>query len=184
MFCRVRPVIQSMDDQNDLAWKFGVNNIIRIPSLHKIEVSTPLAGSKEEGYKLNKSLAKHTFDFDAVFGTKATQEDLFKEVYHLVLSALDGYKVWIFAYGQTGSGKTYTMEGNMSDDKDRGIIPRAVESLFTIIETNKRHGWIYEIESSFQEIYMEQIRDLLVPENSMKQLNKASDYEPTIIIVK
>ena len=46
------------------------------------------------------------------------------------------------------------------------------------------NGWVYEIEASFQEIYWEQIRDLLVPENSMKQLNKASEYIPTVVIVK
>lgn len=51
-------------------------------------------------------------------------------------------------------------------------------------KSNEKVGWIYEILSSFQEIYWEQIRDLIVPENSMKQLNKAWDYEPTIITVK
>lgn len=174
-----------MDDENDIAWKRGVNEVIHISSLHKIEVFAPSTNAKDEGLKSSKNSSfKHAFDFDAVFGVNASQEDLFKEVYHLVLSALDGYKACIFAYGQTGSGKTYTMEGDVSDDRERGIIPRAIDSLFEIIKNNQKYGWIYLIESSFQEIYMEQIRDLLLPENSMKQLNKASEYEPTIVAVK
>jgi len=110
-------------------------------------------------------MISQSFNFDAVFGHLANQEDLFKEVYHLVMSALDGYKICIFAYGQTGSGKTYTMEGNYQIKKERGIIPRAVESLFMNIEKNKGEGWNYEIEASFQEIYLDQIRDLLSTEN-------------------
>ena len=77
---------------------------------------------------------KHSFEFDIVFGSNSTQDDMFKEVYHLVMSALDGYNVCIFAYGQTGSGKTFTMEGNVDVLKERGITPRAVESLFEIIQ--------------------------------------------------
>ena len=41
-----------------------------------------------------------------------TQEDVFKDTKHLIMSVIDGYNVCIFAYGQTGSGKTYTMMGS------------------------------------------------------------------------
>ena len=40
-----------------------------------------------------------------------SQEDIFRDTKHLVMSVVDGYNVCIFAYGQTGSGKTFTMIG-------------------------------------------------------------------------
>jgi len=39
-------------------------------------------------------------------------------------------------YGQTGSGKTFTLTGGPERYADRGIIPRAITSIFT--ELSKR----------------------------------------------
>ena len=47
----------------------------------------------------------------------------------IVTDVLDGYNGTIFAYGQTSSGKTFTMEGELGDKENRGIIPRYVEIL-------------------------------------------------------
>lgn len=59
-----------------------------------------------------------------------------------VQSALDGYQVAIFAYGQTGSGKTFTMEGpNDPGPENCGMIPRAVEQVFSTAETMQEQGW-------------------------------------------
>ena len=72
----------------------------------------------------------------------------------MVQSALDGYKVCIFAYGQTGSGKTYTMEGpttNINDNR-RGMIPRAVEQIFSHAQKLKSKGWRYECKATFLEV--------------------------------
>ena len=37
----------------------------------------------------------------------------------------------LFAYGQTSSGKTYTM---MGDQRDEGVIPKAVGEIYDYIE--------------------------------------------------
>lgn len=78
---------------------------------------------------------------------------------------LNGYNGTVFAYGQTGAGKSYTMMGPDIDDEDqKGIIPRIVEQIFTSILTSS--GNIeYTVRVSYMEIYMERIRDLLVPQN-------------------
>jgi hypothetical protein len=42
----------------------------------------------------------------------------------------------IFAYGQTGTGKTFTMEGDLSDQNVKGVIPRAFDHVFSQIEVS------------------------------------------------
>lgn len=76
-------------------------------------------------------------------------------------SAVDGYNVCVFSYGQTGSGKTFTMEGGVLNSEESGVIPRAVQQIFQVTEMMSRYGWEYKVAVTFQEIYMEQVRDLL-----------------------
>ncbi|TMW62185.1 hypothetical protein Poli38472_009678 [Pythium oligandrum] len=98
-----------------------------------------------------------TWEFDHVFDTNSSQEELFAEVRPLVTSILDGYSVCIFAYGQTGSGKTFTMSGPAENP---GINTRALQELFQRkVERSKEVQ--DEITVSIMEIYNEQIRDLL-----------------------
>ena len=56
------------------------------------------------------------------------------------------------------------MGSDIEDEKSRGIIPRIVEQMFTSILQSP--GNIeYTVRVSYMEIYMERIRDLLVPQN-------------------
>lgn len=75
--------------------------------------------------------------------------------------ALEGFNGCCFAYGQTGSGKTYSIFGEHGDSRGakRGIIPRAVEYLFSVIE-KRRHYSDIAIFVSFLEIYLDHIGDL------------------------
>lgn len=75
------------------------------------------------------------------------------------------------------------MEGDIASSEQQGIIPRAIEALFQNISLMQELGWEFCIKASFQEIYLDEIRDLLDVKNSMKQLNKAMMYEPTVIEV-
>lgn len=79
----------------------------------------------------------------------------------------------IFAYGQTGSGKTHTILGPkdgvlVKPEEEGGIISRVVKDLFKEVEKSKSAApaaaliETVELTVSFVEIYMEQIRDLLV----------------------
>src|SRR5690606_4354173 len=83
---------------------------------------------------------------------------------------LSGYNCTIFAYGQTGTGKTYTMSGDMKDfhgtfSETAGIIPRALYKLFSSLD---QEGQEYTVKCSFIELYNEELRDLLAPDESVK----------------
>ena len=184
VFCRVRPALPGIDNPKDFVFEKGLDELMRFPDFQSIEINAePDDMPSSRSKKSNNALTSQMFKFDAVFGASSTQDDIFKEVSELVISALDGYKVCIFAYGQTGSGKTYTMEGEFEEPDQKGIIPRSVEILFEHINNYKETGWEFSIKANFQEIYLEQIRDLLLPSNSMKHLNKCTKYEPTIVEV-
>lgn len=94
------------------------------------------------------------------------QQDIFDfSIRPTVDDILNGYNGTVFAYGQTGAGKSYTMMGtNIDDDEGRGVIPRIVEQIFASIMTSPS-TIEYTVRVSYMEIYMERIRDLLVPQN-------------------
>lgn len=78
----------------------------------------------------------------------------------LVQSALDGYPLCIFAYGQTGSGKTFTIGGGPRGDAQmEGLIPWALQHLFSVAQELSGQGWTY----SFVASYLDLQRDCLRP---------------------
>lgn len=83
---------------------------------------------------------------------------------------LTGFNCTVFAYGQTGTGKTYTMSGDMSDtlgllSDGAGIIPRVLHALFNQLEIDDTENCV---RCSFIELYNEELRDLLSPDESAK----------------
>eukprot|EP00747_Dinoflagellata_sp_TGD_P051244 gnl/TRDRNA2_/TRDRNA2_147228_c0_seq2.p1 gnl/TRDRNA2_/TRDRNA2_147228_c0~~gnl/TRDRNA2_/TRDRNA2_147228_c0_seq2.p1 ORF type:complete len:324 (+),score=46.54 gnl/TRDRNA2_/TRDRNA2_147228_c0_seq2:183-1154(+) len=95
--------------------------------------------------------------FDSVFGPESSTEELFDvTAFDVINSFCAGYNGTIFAYGQTASGKTYTMHG---DGRTTGIVPLAVNQIFTNICSNPEVQYIMKV--SHCEIYNEQIFDLL-----------------------
>uniref|UniRef100_A0AAR2J4P4 Kinesin-like protein n=1 Tax=Pygocentrus nattereri TaxID=42514 RepID=A0AAR2J4P4_PYGNA len=102
-----------------------------------------------------------SFSFDRVFPTNTTQEQVYNTcAKQIVKDVLGGYNGTIFAYGQTSSGKTHTMEGNLHDPQQMGIIPRIAEDIFNHI-FSMDENLEFHIKVSYFEIYMEKIRDLL-----------------------
>ncbi|XP_051998855.1 kinesin family member 5Aa [Xyrauchen texanus] len=102
-----------------------------------------------------------SYAFDHVFPTNTTQEQVYNTcAKQIVKDVLGGYNGTIFAYGQTSSGKTHTMEGNLHDPQQMGIIPRIAEDIFNHI-FSMDENLEFHIKVSYFEIYMEKIRDLL-----------------------
>lgn len=106
----------------------------------------------------NKNYGEHAFMFDRVFWTEEDQETVYNEVaLPLINHCFEGYHSCCFAYGQTGSGKTYSMFGEAG--ASRGIIPRAVEYVFSVMEERSRSKDV-AVLVSFLEMYCDEIRDL------------------------
>ncbi|KAM9656238.1 kinesin-like protein KIF18B [Morphnus guianensis] len=104
------------------------------------------------------------FVFDRVFGEGATQEEVFQHTTCEMLdSVLNGYNCSVFAYGATGAGKTYTMLGL---EKSPGIMYLTMVELYRRIEAREEEK-SYEVLVSYQEVYNEQIHDLLEPKGPL-----------------
>ncbi|TGZ59996.1 hypothetical protein CRM22_008782 [Opisthorchis felineus] len=139
VFCRIRPaVLTEVTRKNPI--------VLYTPDKHTALV------------KVSKGLK--VFQFDRVFGSNATQEDLFEETTNLVQSVIDGYNVCIFAYGETGSGKTYTLAG---DRQHPGLVFHCVDYLFELLDDPLFRTKSYsDVSVSIMEMYDEKILDLLV----------------------
>ena len=144
----------------------------------KITLNGPLMKSN---IGKNNTQSSDTFNFDRIFKSNENQETVFEDISQIVQSALDGYKVCIFTYGQTAAGKTYTMEGEGKEN--RGITPRSLELIFKEKSNLENFGWLFDLQASCLEIYLDQIRDLLTKQNNNLISNHKNYSERTCISI-
>lgn len=154
----------------------SVKVVVRCRPLNQKEQSNgPTGGIVQMDLRLGQVILRNprapitepqkTFTFDAVYDSSSKQRDLYDEsVRPLIDSVLAGFNGTIFAYGQTGTGKTYTMQGAWMDPEKRGVIPNAFDHIFTHISRSQSDKQ-YLVRSSYLEIYLEEIRDLLDPKH-------------------
>ncbi|XP_054990870.1 kinesin-like protein KIF9 isoform X5 [Sorex araneus] len=108
---------------------------------------------------VNNQQTDWSFKLDGVLHD-ASQDVVYETVAKDVVSqALNGYNGTIMCYGQTGAGKTYTMTGATENYKHRGILPRALQQVFRMIEERPTHA--ITVRVSYLEIYNESLFDLL-----------------------
>jgi kinesin family protein C1 len=169
VFCRVRPLcVRNGEDPRSAST--GCGKDLSHPLL-KVSTTGEDAGRAVSLWPPGKE-KPFDFAFDRVFGSDATQAEVFEDISHLVTSALDGYKVCVFAYGQTGSGKTYTVLGGGDDHDDhdtRGLIPRCIEQIFQARDASGDSDVTsaststprLTVTATMVEIYNEEIKDLL-----------------------
>ncbi|EMC94377.1 hypothetical protein BAUCODRAFT_35587 [Baudoinia panamericana UAMH 10762] len=116
------------------------------------------------------ALSNKTYQFDKVFSPAADQGMIFEEVVAPILDeVLAGFNCTIFAYGQTGTGKTYTMSGDIMDTLPlpdaAGIVPRVLHWLFErLCGDGTQEQTENSVKCSFIELYNEELRDLLAPD--------------------
>jgi len=179
VFCRVRPFMdgdaKTGDKPSDMAClTSGDRPMVQI-------CQQAAAGGRK------RDLVTNEYMFDEVFMHDTTQEGIFKEIEPLLQSVMDGFRLCIFAYGQTGSGKTHTMQGSTErgcDDEQRGVVPRALETIMHIRQAMRKTGWEVSLEVSAMEIYNEVIRDLLTDsdDTSKKGLDISGDKTGEVVV--
>jgi len=149
-------------------------------------MTTGYASDSDNGVAGAAASNNKQFTFDAVHGTRSTQDEVYESVHGIVDSVVDGYNGTIVAYGQTGSGKTFTVFGgeNGNDEASCGLIQRALRDIFHKITLSKAKEATstYEIDDpvssasnskttfrgSFFEIFNERVYDLLSPHDSLE----------------
>ncbi|KAG2989912.1 hypothetical protein PC118_g5909 [Phytophthora cactorum] len=114
----------------------------------EVSILNPVASSSEP---------PKSFTFDAAFGAKSTQQQVYDTAAtEIVEAVMEGYNGTIFAYGQTGAGKSHTMEGYGDQP---GIIPNSFKHVFdkVAISKNKRILVleIVEVEKIVEKIVIE-----------------------------
>ncbi|KAI7903290.1 kinesin heavy chain [Cokeromyces recurvatus] len=148
----------------------NIKVVCRFRPQNKLEIKeggVPIIEISEDGTGISvKGKDTNSFSFDKVFGANTKQQEIFEySIKSIVDDVVAGYNGTVFAYGQTGSGKTFTMMGSSIDDiENKGIIPRIVEQIFKSIQmapTNME----FTVKVAYMEIYMERVKDLLVPTN-------------------
>ncbi len=122
-----------------------------------------------------------TFIVDRVYSDDCTQEDIYESVADFVSDAVKGHSTTVFAFGAAKSGKSYTMMGTR---QEYGIIPRAIEDVFSLTEYSKRNepDSYYYIEVSFIELYNNNFRNLL--KNAPKELMAFQDSDEKATVVE
>ncbi|CEP17237.1 hypothetical protein [Parasitella parasitica] len=149
-----------------------------IQVIDQVEVSmTPPENSN--AYR-TRHRASERYRFTKVFNEDTDQATFYNETtLTLVKDVLQGENALIFAYGVTNSGKTYTVMGKQPQSEHAGLLPRTMNTIFNSIGGNKSEAKIqdnlsitadkvdidtnyeYGIWVSFNEIYNEQVYDLL-----------------------
>ena len=109
------------------------------------------------------------FHFNSVFGHLESQKNVYeKECKPLVEDFTRGYNACILCYGQSGTGKTYTMFGENAknwnqEDCVTGMMQQSLRDIFDYISNCRIMNKTCKLYVSFYEIYLESVRDLLIP---------------------
>ena len=80
---------------------------------------------------VNNMRENYGFKFDQLLHNSSQDTVYADTISDITKSIVQGYNGTVLVYGQTGAGKTYTMSGGQGDYKARGMIPRAIQEIFT-----------------------------------------------------
>ena len=106
--------------------------------------------------------AAKRFNFDAVYGPRSTQEEVYSGLIRKVaLETFNGKNGSVLAYGATGSGKTHTMIGDM-DSAQSGVVFQVMADMLQQKAALECMGKKVNIKVAHYEVYNELVYDLLV----------------------
>ena len=157
-----------------------MRTFVRVRPISETDQSSQITTSDVEcAISIQKTTAQGTatmetqaFTFDRVFNAQSTQEQVFEAAMRPQVAAMmAGQDTLTFAYGITNAGKTYTIKGKDAPPEQRGLLPRALTSIFEALTaqraTHKAAGNeppAYQLKMSILELYDNKAYDLLAPE--------------------
>jgi len=123
---------------------------------------------------------KRKFTFDHIFPLDTTQPQVFDVLgTSIVENVLNGFHSTLFAYGQTGAGKTFSLVGKLDNPNLFGLMPRCASYILNRLEKNPEVvKWDLQLQAC--EIYLEQVRDILVKSNQTLNIRQKKNGETYI----
>ena len=92
------------------------------------------------------------FDFDNVFSEMQRQDRFYgQSVKPVVQAFIEGENGTVLFFGPSQSGKTYSLHGKAG--KERGVVPRAIEDILSIVKNSYEIGDDLNASSSLVEDY-------------------------------
>ena len=82
----------------------------------------------------------------------------------MVNATMEGFTSCVMCYGQTGAGKSFTLANDGKGQE--GIMIAAFHHIFQVAAESR--DLKYEIEISYQQIYLDSITDLLQPDSAVE----------------
>lgn len=184
VYLRVRPL--SSNDKNDAqtATTLEIQPTVKPTDLPTtVRTYPPVDSNAAKAVREDSNGGVKEFEFSQVFGPDSSQNQIYGTVAAPLVTGLFpsasssperlvGESALLFAYGITNAGKTHTIMGNTKESQQWGVIPRALQDIFSHME--QRSSTNYSLSLSYMEIYNEGIYDLLPKESSTKKFVGAS----------
>jgi hypothetical protein len=105
------------------------------------------------------------FAFDKVLWKDSGQHDAWEAAgMPVVNSVLEGYTGCVMCYGQTGAGKSFTLANEAKGQE--GVMIRTFHHIFE--KAAESRDLKYDVQISYQQIYLDTITDLLNPGSSIE----------------
>lgn len=207
-----RSSLQSVDIQSTGARKEDAGQGVCVLQSNKAATASSLQNAMQSGYAPTTDEKQAvTFSFDRIFEPTSTQADVYagcrgsalvkgpffpflpclaSSSADALVDVLKGCNATIFAYGQTASGKTHTMMGPDVEEvtlgEHVGVIPRITSDLFTALAeleaASPRVSVEFGVTVSYLEIYMENVRDLLNPQQQNDSLTIHEDMMRNVYV--
>jgi kinesin family protein 2/24 len=147
---RKRPLVEREIAANEV-------DVISVPTKDEIVVHRVRARMD-----LSKFLENTRFKFDYAFDETCNNGLVYRyTVKPLVKNIFKGQRATCFVYGEAGSGKTYTMFGDVTDDKVKGICEMAAEDAYKYYMRSKLTLPVLNLAASFFEVHRGDVFDLL-----------------------
>ncbi|CAL5984559.1 Kinesin-4 [Hexamita inflata] len=147
---------------------------IRPPLKNELEKTSEIVVKGEQNKVILDNL--DSLEFDYVFDQQSSQQYVFDTIgINIIESFISGFSTSLLAFGQTSSGKTHTLGlpdialcKQQEIPENSGLIPRLINLLFQKTQQIS----VKSLKVTYLEVYNEQIRDLLSPQQQQVQIKE------------